>query len=148
MNTPQNAPQAGGADAGRLKSAAALFLVLLLVAASACKDSITDDGPFDIVFPDSNISYNGLVQPLFNRACTFSGGCHGGEDPATGLSLESYQRLTDRVGIVVPGAPDESVLVLRIQGSITPRMPLNRPALTENQIAGIRRWILEGAINN
>ena len=134
--------------AGRAQAWTACLLILLMVAAWACKDSITDNGPPDIVFPDSNISYNSLIQPLFNQACTFSGGCHGGEYPAASLSLESYQRLTDRVGIVVPGSPDESILQLRIDGRITPRMPLNRPVLTDNQINGIRRWIQEGAVNN
>jgi hypothetical protein len=139
----------GGAPAaGRFPAVSACLLIVLMAAAGACKDNITNDGPPNIVFPDSNISYNGLIQPLFNEACTFTGGCHGGEDPAAALSLESYQRLTDRVGIVVPGSPDESILQLRIEGGITPRMPLNRPVLTDNQIHGIRRWILEGAINN
>jgi hypothetical protein len=145
---PESTPRA---ETGRrsVTTLAACLLIVMIVAAWSCKDSITGEGPFnDIVFPDSNISYNGLIQPLFNRACTFSGGCHAGEDPAAGLSLESYQRLTDRVGIVVPGSPDESILQLRIDGRLTPRMPLNRPALTENQVRGIARWILEGGINN
>lgn len=138
------------ARSGRLTPAlAGCLLIVMIVAASSCKDNIVDDGPFnEIVFPDSNISYNNLIQPLFDRACSFSGGCHAGEDPAAGLGTESYQRLTDRVGVVVPGSPDESILQLRIDGRLTPRMPLNRPALTDNQIRGIARWILEGAINN
>ncbi|HLF15588.1 MAG TPA: c-type cytochrome domain-containing protein [Bacteroidota bacterium] len=144
MRTSRHAP--GNRPVSAL---AACLLIVMIVAAWSCKDSITGEGPFnDIVFPDSNISYNALIQPLFNRACSFSGGCHAGEDPAASLSLESYQRLTERVGIVVPGSPDESILQLRIEGRITPRMPLNRPALTENQIRGIARWILEGGINN
>lgn len=128
----------------------ALLAVVLLSLGSlwSCKDNITGEGPFDIVFPDSNISYNGLIQPLFDRGCAISGGCHAGEDPAAGLGMESYLRLTDRVGIVVPGSPDESLLQLRIDGRLNPRMPLNRPPLTDNQIRGIGRWILEGAINN
>ena len=127
----------------------ACFVIVLIVAAWSCKDSITDSGPFtDIVLPDSNVSYNGSIQPLFNRACTFAGGCHAGDAPAANLSLESYQRLTERVGIVVPGSPDESILQLRIDGRLTPRMPLNRPPLTPNQITGIAQWIREGGINN
>jgi len=114
----------------------------------SCKDNITGEGPFDIVFPDHDVSYNSLIQPLFDRACAFAGGCHGGDDPAAELSLESYLRLTTRVGIVIPGSPDESLLQLRIEGRVTPRMPLNRPALTDNQIQGIRTWISEGALNN
>jgi len=125
-----------------------LVVLLSLGPLWSCKDSITGEGPFDIVFPDSNISYNNLIQPLFNRGCALTGGCHAGDEPASGLSLETYQLTTDRVGIVVPGLPDESILQLRIDGRLTPRMPLNRPQLTDNQIRGIRQWILEGAINN
>jgi hypothetical protein len=148
MNTQSDRVPAIAPAAGRLPAVSACLLILLMVAAWSCKDNVTDNGPPDIVFPDSNVSYNGLIQPLFNQACTFTGGCHGGEDPAAALSLESYQRLTDRVGIVVPGSPDESILQLRIDGRLTPRMPLNRPVLTDNQINGIRVWILEGAVNN
>jgi hypothetical protein len=125
----------------------ACALILLTVAFWSCKDSITE--PPDIVFPDSNISYNGLIQPLFNQTCALSGGCHAGEDPAAQLSLESYQRLTEKVGIVVPGDPLSSILYLRItETNPNLRMPLYRPALTENQIKGIAQWIREGAINN
>jgi hypothetical protein len=148
MNAESTSPH------GRQATPALRGVVIIAVALIAvgslfsCKDNITGEGPFDIVFPDSNISYNGLIQPLFDRGCAFSGGCHAGEDPAAALGLESYQRLTDRIGIVVPGSPDESLLLLRIDGRITPRMPLYRPPLTDNQIKGIRRWILEGALNN
>jgi hypothetical protein len=149
MNPTPPTTAATDPDGRHLHPAVALLLVLLLVLAWSCKDNITGEGPFtDIVFPDSNVSYNKNIQPLFDRACDFSGGCHGGEDPASALSLESYQRLTERVGIVVPGSPDESILQLRIDGRLNPRMPLNRPALTDNQIKGIARWILEGGINN
>jgi len=129
----------------------AIMISIILIAMGSlfsCKDSITGEGPFDIVFPDSNISYNNLIQPLFDRGCALPGGCHAGDQPAADLGLESYLRLTDRVGIVVPGSPDESLLQLRIDGRLLPRMPLNRPVLTDNQIQGIRKWILEGALNN
>ncbi len=136
--------------AGPLFRGSLLVGIALTALASlySCKDNLTGAGPFDIVFPDSNISYNSLIQPLFDKGCALAGGCHAGDEPAADLGLESYQRLTDRVGIVVPGLPDESLLQLRIEGRIEPRMPLFRPALTDNQIQGIRRWILEGALNN
>jgi len=135
---------------GRFFRGSVLVCIALIALASlySCKDNLTGTGPFDIVFPDSNISYNSVIQPLFDKGCALAGGCHAGDQPAADLGLESYQRLTDRVGIVVPGSPDESLLQLRIEGRIEPRMPLFRPALTDNQIQGIRRWILEGAINN
>jgi hypothetical protein len=50
--------------------------------------------------------------------------------------------------VVVRGEPDQSVLVFRIEGSLSPRMPLNLNALNQNQINGIRTWVAEGALNN
>jgi hypothetical protein len=51
-------------------------------------------------------------------------------------------------GVVVPNDPGNSGLVMRIEGSIGARMPLNRNPLNQNQINGIRTWIAEGARNN
>jgi hypothetical protein len=51
-------------------------------------------------------------------------------------------------GVVVAGQPAQSTLVWRIEGSVGQRMPLGMNPLNQNQIAGIRKWILEGARNN
>jgi hypothetical protein len=132
----------------------AACLLLLGWACWNCKDDITDQG-VDIVFPDSGVSYGRQVQPLFDRGCAFSG-CHG---PDTfndrGYSLDSYVHATSRVGIIIrcfPGEacnPENSLLIRRIEGlDNLPRMPLLRPALTLNQINGMKQWIREGAQNN
>jgi hypothetical protein len=131
-----------------LTALVALSGAALVLGLASCKDEVTgEDGAPDIVFPDSNVSYNNHVQPLFDRTCAISG-CHAGATPTADLSLESYDRTMARIGIVVPTEPDASILVMRIEGDLTPRMPLNRTPLNANQIAGIRRWILEGAQNN
>jgi hypothetical protein len=119
-----------------------------------CKDTITDQGA-DIVFPATNVKYGVSVQPLFDRACAFSG-CHGADTfSERGYSLESYQHATSRVGIIVPCFPNEacnpeaSLLIRRIEGlDGLPKMPLYRPALTANQVNGMKQWIREGAQNN
>ena len=52
---------------------------------------------------------------------------------------------------VVPGEPDSSYLVHKLEGGpaiVGQRMPLNGPYLTAGQIAVVRRWIEEGAANN
>ncbi len=110
-----------------------------------CEDSV---GPgSDIVFPEDNVSYSEHVQPLFNQTCTFSG-CHNDASMASGLSLTSYLRLTQRPDLYVPGNPDASMLYLRISGQFGEQMPLNRQPLTPNQQQGIYTWIAEGAENN
>jgi hypothetical protein len=102
----------------------------------------------DIVFPPNNVSYGVYVQPLFNETCAFTG-CHGDTEPAAGLRLTSYDNLMfNSLQVVVRERPDESILVLRIEGRLGSRMPLNRTPLTQNQINGIRTWIAEGALNN
>lgn len=94
-------------------------------------------------------------------ACT---ACHTnvGRTPAGGLNLlpdAAYAALvnvasrtnpgTERV---VPGDPDNSLLVRKLEGApgiVGARMPFNGPPyLTSGQILIIRRWIAEGAQNN
>lgn len=131
--------------------------LLLLLAAGlnlACEDEPATEVS-QIVFPETNVKYGAHVQPLFDRACAFTG-CHG---PDTYLeheySLESYQSLTSPRGlhdIVIPGDPENSMLIWSVEGiqgyEGNRRMPLNLPTLNDNQIRGLRRWIAEGARNN
>jgi hypothetical protein len=87
---------------------------------------------------------------LFNQACNFSG-CHDDGAHQSTLVLTSYGQaflsLTS-TGLVIAGKPDQSTLVLRIQGSVGARMPPGSYPLNQNQINGIRTWIVEGAKNN
>jgi hypothetical protein len=128
--------------------AGALALIFLL--SPGCKDENPVDGesPSNIVFPLSNVLYGQHVQPLFNQACTYAG-CHDDGQHQSMLKLTSYDGV--RYGgslVVIPGKPDQSSLVLRIEGRVGTRMPLNRNPLNQNQINGIRAWIAEGALNN
>jgi hypothetical protein len=133
--------------------AGAIFLVYASWSFWSCKDDIT--GTVDIVFPKTHVSYGTYVQPLFDRGCAFSG-CHGPDTfEARGYSLDSYQHATARVGIIIYCFPNEAcnpenaILIRRIEGlDGLPQMPLFRPALTQNQIDGMKQWIREGAQNN
>jgi hypothetical protein len=117
-----------------------------------CKgdNPVGDEGsPSNIVFPTSNVSFQAQVLPLFNQACNYSG-CHGNDAPQSLLKLTSWGDLMTSgagVGAVVPGQPDNSTLVLRIEGRGA-RMPPTGLPLNQNQINGIRAWIVEGAKNN
>jgi hypothetical protein len=136
-------------ESWRLIVVAGMVGVLLFV--QGCKDEITSvpgESPSDIVFPTRDVNYLQHVQPLFNQACALSG-CHDDGPHPSQLRLTSYQNLMfNSLQVVVRGEPDQSVLVFRIEGSLSPRMPLNLNALNQNQINGIRTWIVEGALNN
>jgi hypothetical protein len=130
----------------------ALFLVTLLgFTFSRCKDDVASgngESPSNVVFPNDSVSYNAHVQVLFNQACARAG-CHDGGSHQSDLRLTSYGNAVLAIpGIVVPNQPDQSVLVLRIEGRVGTRMPLNLNPLNQNQISGIRRWIAAGALNN
>ncbi len=132
--------------------AGALFAVIAMLGFGGCKDQSPtgDDGsPSTIVFPLSGVSYQYQVQPLFNQACNFSG-CHGTDAPPNLVKLTSWGDLMTSgggTGVVVPGQPETSTLVLRIEGRGA-RMPPTGLPLNQNQINGIRAWIAEGAKNN
>jgi len=119
---------------------------LALFAVSSCKDSSNPvTNPSQIVFPASGISYEKQVQPLFNVGCALSG-CH---DQATAqnrnLDLTSYGGWREDLQVIIPFDTTKSRLVWSIeaQPGSTP-MPPAKP-LTQNQITGLKKWILEGA---
>lgn len=139
-----------------LKTAVVIAALLALAwIAMTCKESSTDAGKSDIVFPDSNVSYGKHVGPLFLQACAYPG-CHSDDTfDAMGFSLDAYERATARPGIIIacqpkqPCNPEASILVRRIEGlDGKNRMPLFQTPLNDNQIKGIKTWIREGAQNN
>jgi len=97
------------------------------------------------------VSYNSQIQPVFDASCAVSG-CHMGMTPPAGLRLMSYAHLMEggQSGqVVIPYQPDSSILVQRIEGTITPRMPFNGPPyLPDSTIQMIRTWIAQGALEN
>lgn len=130
---------------------AGVLLLLSLFLAGGCKDEnnpLDGDSPSNIVFPSSNVSYGQHVQPLFNQTCVLSG-CHGDGAQQSSLSLTSYDKLMfGGTLVVVRGQPEQSMLVMRIEGGVGARMPSDQRPLNQNQITGIRAWIGEGAKNN
>jgi hypothetical protein len=73
--------------------------------------------------------------------------CHNETARMSGLSLVS--QADARKGgahgpAIVPGKPDESLLVQMISGA-KPRMPMQAAALSATEVAEIRKWIADGA---
>lgn len=122
------------------------FVYVFIFALFGCKDEITNIDEVDI--PDTNISYQTYIQPIFDAKCNFSG-CHDDATRQAGLSLTSWQSATADYSIVFPGNPEASRLVLSIEGrSAYPMPPPGRYPLTQKQIKAIRTWVKEGAKNN
>lgn len=94
----------------------------------------------------AQVDYATEIQPIFNANCT---SCHGGNG---GVNLRSYTALMSSVGnnygsnVVVPGNPDGSGLVDKIEPSpqFGNRMPTGGQ-LQQSEINLIRTWIAEGA---
>jgi mono/diheme cytochrome c family protein len=110
-----------------------LPLVLVLPATA-----VADDGqPGDRVFETK-------ILPLLKSRC---GECHGGTEKKSGLSVSSVASLVaggaTRGAAIVPGHPEESVLVKLVSGQTKPRMPFQREPLSADEIALITSWIKE-----
>lgn len=87
------------------------------------------------------------VAPLLVASCQ---GCHLQTNQVrNGLSLDNFTRLWQGGGagpLLVPGNPDDSLLIKKLRGmSDGQRMPLNRPAWSDEQIELVNTWIREGA---
>lgn len=99
-------------------------------------------------------TFASIQQNVFTPQCTV---CHSGAAAPLGLRLDeasSYAMLVNVASVevsglsrVLPGNPDQSYLVQKIEGraAVGGRMPLNAPPLPQATIDVIRQWILEGA---
>jgi hypothetical protein len=105
---------------------------------------------------------------LVAKGCSSSSLCHGGSGGGLTLSQRdaAYSALVDvaAMGVtrspphcrdsglkrVVPGAPEHSLLFLKVQGSppCGQAMPPNPPLLEPAHIQRIRDWIMAGAPND
>ncbi len=85
------------------------------------------------------------VRPILAARCY---SCHGPTVQQNGLRLDSLAAVlqgSDSGKIVVPGKPDSSRLIRRLQAQERPAMPYGGPALSANEIASVRQWIEAGA---
>ena len=146
------------------------FQLVGLVLSLALTSVACDERLSDIAGPTPNLqpTLSTIQREIFSAsdssgrlACTQ---CHtnAGRTPSSGLLLvdgQSFQSLVGQASrgkagavFVVPGDPDNSYLIQKLEGSSTiagARMPRNAgPFLTAGQISIIRRWIQLGAKND
>jgi methionine-rich copper-binding protein CopC len=95
---------------------------------------------------------------VFTPICTR---CHIGASAPEGLRLDAADSYNLLVGVpsvevptllrVMPGDPDESYIILKLQGSagiVGAQMPFGGPYLPQSTIDVIRQWITDGAPNS
>jgi mono/diheme cytochrome c family protein len=99
------------------------------------------------------VSYSAQVQPIIEQRCMecHQPGEHGYEE--SGLEMTSYASLMQgtRFGpIIEPGEPMNSVLNQLVEGRAHPSiaMPHGRDRLPDSEIALLRRWVEQGALDN
>ncbi len=94
----------------------------------------------------ARVDYARQVKPLFTRHCV---ACHGAARARAGLRLDTAAAALKGAKdgpAIQPGHGEESPLVLALRGEGDgERMPLNRPPLSEAEIALLRDWIDQGA---
>jgi hypothetical protein len=101
------------------------------------------------------------VQTIFSSFCV-KAGCHGADNPPQGMNLDvgsAYDALVNTSALevpalkrVLPGEPDNSYMYMKITGApgilLSKMPPGGNQQPTQEMIATIRQWILEGAKNN
>lgn len=122
-----------------------VLLVLILLCCFGCSEN-TLTSPSDIIFPDSNVSFQQHVAPFLQLTCAYAG-CHDEHTRAGGIALTSYFHLWEKPGLIIPYDPENSLLVQVLEGRL-PHPPSFQGRVTHNHIRGIRQWIKEGAQEN
>ena len=85
------------------------------------------------------------VRPILATKCQI---CHGDQVQTSGLSLASREALLKggmRGPAVVPGSPDDSLLLAALEGSGPLQMPPTGP-LEPEEIEAFRAWVRSGAV--
>jgi mono/diheme cytochrome c family protein len=99
------------------------------------------DPPTPPVVPDSPLA--GEVRDLFHQRCY---DCHKYDEAKGGIKILHHRLLVSVRKVVVPYRPEESELLGLLSADEQNRMPpAPEPALTEEEIALVRRWIEAGA---
>ena len=125
----------------------ALLTAACTLMATSCGDNMVTE-PGDVLFPDTNVSFRAHVQPFLAVSCGV-GGCHADVNPAGRIRLTSYSTLMfDRANLIVPGKPDESLVIQVLNGVFAHPWGLIQDRINANHKRGMAQWVLEGALNN
>lgn len=95
--------------------------------------------------PAAPVSYFKDIRPVLQRTCQ---GCHQPATKSGDLVLTTYEGFLAggaKGKVVVPGQPNESLVIGYLTGDVKPQMPFGGTPLAAPQIELFRRWIEQGA---
>ena len=125
--------------------------VAMLAAALGVASAVAGDPPGAALVPAPAIRYGRDIRPLLSDRCFL---CHGPDraKQKAGLRLDSFEDATAARkdgAAIVPGKPDESILLRRVTATaadtVMPPPDSGKHAVTAAEAALLRQWIAEGA---
>ncbi len=121
-----------------------LVTTLILVLASCSKTTtIVKNAGSGIT---TTMSFSKDIIPIFEKSCSLSG-CHATGAKAPDLTLANAYKALSSGNYLKAGDPENSVLLLWMNGKKSPTMPLGGTPNADNN-AKIYAWINQGAKNN
>ncbi|MCA9039940.1 MAG: hypothetical protein KDA65_06270, partial [Planctomycetaceae bacterium] len=141
-----------------LRRPSALFWACILSACAlfSLPQLHAEDEPAESSSPaqteEKPVSFYKQIVPIFQANCY---GCHQPAKAQGEYEMTSFANLlkggaTELVAIT-PGQPDESNLldlIIPMEGETEAEMPKGKPALSEAEVALIRTWITQGAVDD
>jgi hypothetical protein len=141
-----------------------------LLVLAGCLDTAAQMPPPSNVTCGGDPTLDAIQRDIFSQSCAF-GSCHAGSNPAAGLDLSAGKTCGSLVGRpsclfgdrqrVIPGKPDDSYLISKLEGKNMgsnpngpcalaangrpQRMPLGAEPLCQGRIDQVRAWIAAGA---
>ena len=95
---------------------------------------------------EKGIKFSRDIAPILVANCS---GCHNAQQKRKNLNMASFQGLMAGGAdgkVIAPGNPDESMLIQRVRGEETPKMPPGQRNLAPETITKLEEWIKAGAI--
>lgn len=90
------------------------------------------------------VSFTKDIAPFMTRLCV---GCHSGNNPRGGLSLETFEKMMeggDSGRVIIPGNVEGSRLFRLVGGLENPRMPQGQARITRQNYEDLKKWFEEG----
>ena len=131
-------------DRSGCRVAVAIFAVIAVAAVACYFPTASSAADEPIAANEQESHFREQVAPLLEARCV---ACHRGVAARADLSLDTRDGLLkggESGPAIVPGKPDESLLVEMISGD-EPSMPKDAPPLAAAEVELIQRWIAAGA---